>query len=234
MDQRVKHREERVRANRGLLVALTLFCAVVLALVVSMSATRVDAGAATPGYYGKLSALQLRADGSMSGYSRDKFRHWSDAQEYGWRLPASTPDPTSCDARDAALIRDGRGEVVRDGCYVVRGRWFDPYTGHTYYRPSDIDVDHVVPLAEAWRTGASRWSAAKRERFANIRLDVLSVEDNANQSKGDRAPEAWKPPRKAYWCTYARKWINIKYYWRLTATNSEKTALKQMLSTCSR
>ncbi len=122
--------------------------------------------------------------------------------------------------------------MVSDGCYVERGRWFDPYTGHTYYSPSDIDVDHVVPLANAWRSGASSWTTAKRGRFANVPLDLLAVEDNANASKGDKGPEAWRPPRSAYHCTYSKKWINIKHYWSLSVTSAEKSALKQMLGTC--
>lgn len=212
-----------VLAGFGLTLAL-----VFSALVIVVS----DEADARAGTYGKLKELRVRADTSMTGYSRDEFRHWSDAQDNGWRLPSGTPDPGSCDARDAALIRDGKRVRVGSGCYVSRGRWFDPYTGNVYYRPSDIDVDHMVPLAEAWRTGASRWSAAKRERFANAPLDVLSVEDNANQSKGDRSPESWKPPRTAYHCTYAKKWINVKYRWKLTATRVEKHALRQMLGTC--
>jgi hypothetical protein len=65
----------------------------------------------------------------MAGYSREEFSHWSGAQEFGWRLPSDTPDPQSCDTRDAALIRDGRGELVEESCDVVSGRWFDPYGG---------------------------------------------------------------------------------------------------------
>ena len=180
----------------------------------------------------QLAELRVKPAGSMAGYSRDLFPHWSDAREYGWTLPAGTPDPGSCDVRDAALIRDGRNEVVRSGCYVERGRWFDPYTGRTYYMPSDIDIDHVVPLANAWRSGASSWTTARRESFANVPKDVLAVEDNANQSKGDKGPEAWKPPRQAYHCAYARKWILIKHDWRLSITSAEKSALSGMLSTC--
>lgn len=180
----------------------------------------------------QLAELRVKPAGSMAGYSRDKFAHWSDAREYGWTLPAGTPDPESCDARDAALIRDGRDEVVRSGCYVERGRWFDPYTGRTYYMPSDIDIDHVVALGNAWRSGASSWTAARRERFANVPMDLLSVEDNANQSKSDSGPEAWKPPRGAYHCTYARKWIGIKHNWTLSVTSAERSALSGMLSTC--
>ncbi len=210
--------------------------AVVLALVAAMAvvafgiALPQEARAATVAE--KLADLRVRPAGTMDGYTREEFPHWSDAQEYGWKLPVGTPDPGSCDARDAALIRDGRGEVVGNYCTVSSGEWFDPYTGNTYYQPSDIDIDHTVPLANAWRSGAASWTTAKRERFANVPPDVLSVEDNANASKGDKGPEAWKPPRTAYHCTYSKKWINVKHQWALSVTRAERSALKQMLSTC--
>ncbi len=140
---------------------------------------------------------------------------------------------TEIDARDAALIRDGRGaEQMGRYCDVVSGTWVDPYGGRTYANPSDIDIDHFVPLANAWRSGASSWTTAKREAFANRPLGLLAVEDNLNASKGDRGPEAWKPPRTAYHCTYASKWVNVKHYWKLSVTSAEKGALTQMLSTC--
>ena len=85
-----------------------------------------------------------------------------------WKLPGGTPDPESCDARDAALIRDGTEERVEAYCDVASGNWFDPYGGRSYTDPGDIDIDHVVPLANAWRSGASSWSTTKRESFANV------------------------------------------------------------------
>jgi hypothetical protein len=121
----------------AILVALAALLAVsALGLVIPQ-----DAGAwgATPAE--KLAELRIRPAGSMVDYSRDKFPHWSDAQEYGWRLPAGTPDPVSCAVRDAALIRDGRDEVVGSGCSVGSGRWFAPYTGNTYTDLLDIDID---------------------------------------------------------------------------------------------
>jgi hypothetical protein len=182
----------------------------------------------------QLSELKVRPAGSMAGYSREEFPHWSDAQEFGWKLPGRTPDPESCDARDAALIRDGREERVDAYCDVASGSWFDPYGGQTYTDPEDIDIDHIVPLANAWRSGASSWNTAKRESFANVSRDLLSVDDGLNQSKGDKGPEAWKPPRKAYWCVYAKRWIGIKHYWDLSVTGAERSALKQMLDRCGR
>ncbi len=174
-----------------------------------------------------LGKLKVAPPGSMAGYSRERFHHWSDAEEFGWDAPFP-----SCDVRDAALIRDGEGVEVGDGCDVASGEWLDPYTGRSYTDPSEIDIDHVVPLAEAWRSGASSWDEARRERYANDPSVLLSVEDNANQSKGDKGPEAWKPPREAVWCDYAVRWLGIKEEYELAVDEREKAALEEMLGTC--
>lgn len=174
-----------------------------------------------------LRELEVAPPGSMAGYSREKFPHWSDAEEFGWEAP----DP-SCDVRDAALIRDGEDVEVREGCDVASGEWSDPYTGNTYTDPSEIDIDHVVPLANAWRSGASSWDEGRRERYANDPEVLLSVEDDANQEKGDKGPEAWKPPRREYWCEYAIRWVGIKAGYDLSVNAQEKAALEKMLGTC--
>jgi hypothetical protein len=164
----------------------------------------------------------------MVGYSREKFPHWSDADDFGW---TGLPD-ASCDVRDAALIRDAEQVKVGEGCDVLSGRWRDPYAGGTYSDPSEIDIDHVVPLANAWRSGASSWNDDQRERYANDPDVLLSVEDDANQEKGDKGPEAWKPPNEDEWCDYAERWIDIKAKYDLSANEQEKEDLEQMLGTC--
>jgi hypothetical protein len=174
-----------------------------------------------------LRKLEVAPPGSMAGYSRERFPHWSDAEEFGWDV-----SDTSCDARDAALIRDGRNVRVGEGCDVTSGEWRNPYTGRTYTDPSEIDIDHVVPLANAWRSGASSWSEAKREQYANAPQVLLSAEDNANQEKGDKGPEAWKPPNRAIWCDYATRWVSIKASYGLSVNQQEEAALEQMLGTC--
>ena len=163
----------------------------------------------------------------MSGYSREKFEHWSSAGEFGWEAPED-----SCDVRDAALIRDGEGVEVGSGCKVESGTWLDPYTTNTYTDPQDIDIDHVVPLANAWRSGASSWDAGEREAYANAPDVLLSVEDNANQEKGDKGPEAWRPPNEQIWCDYSVRWIGIKSDYGLSVNAEEKDALAEMLDTC--
>ena len=174
-----------------------------------------------------LKKLETSPAGSMAGYDREDFPHWSDAQEFGWDVSDS-----ACDVREAALIRDGEDVVVGEGCDVESGRWLDPYTKRTYTDPLDIDIDHLVPLANAYRSGASEWDEAERERYANDPDNLLSVEDNANQEKGDKGPEAWKPPNRAIWCSYAKRWIGVKSGYALTINPQEKAALKEMLATC--
>ncbi len=174
-----------------------------------------------------LQELEVSEPGSMSGYSRESFEHWSRANDFGWDAPED-----SCDAREAALIRDGEDVEVGSGCKVTSGSWYDPYTTQTFNDPQEIDIDHVVPLANAWRSGASSWSDEERERYANDPEVLLSVEDNANQSKGDKGPEAWKPPNEAVWCDYAERWIGIKAKYDLSVNAEEKTALEDMLGSC--
>ena len=174
-----------------------------------------------------LKKLEVSPPGSMVGYDREDFPHWSDAQEFGWDVSDS-----ACDVREAALIRDGENVAVSEGCDVESGRWLDPYTKRTYTDPLDIDIDHLVPLANAYRSGASEWDEAERERYANDPDNLLSVEDNANQEKGDKGPEAWKPPNRAIWCSYAKRWIGVKSGYALTINPQEKAALREMLATC--
>ena len=174
-----------------------------------------------------LSFLKVAQPGSMSGYSRERFSHWSKASEFGW-----DPPQASCDAREAALVRDGKNVKAGKDCKITSGEWYDPYTDKTYSNPQDLDIDHVVPLANAWRSGASSWDDQQRERYANDPDVLLSVEDDANQEKGDKGPEAWKPPNEAEWCDYAERWVSIKAKYDLSVNEQEKQALEQMLNTC--
>ena len=176
----------------------------------------------------KLSSLQVRPDGPMTGYSRELFPHWRDADTWGWT--ADIPD--ACDVRDAALIRDGQGVTYSTTCNYLEGTWIDPYGARKYDSSADIDSDHLVPLGQSWRSGAATWSEELRTRFANDPLVVVSSYDRLNSAKGDRGPESWKPPLKASWCNYGIRWVAIKSTYKLSVNAAEKTALTSMLKTC--
>jgi hypothetical protein len=169
----------------------------------------------------ELATLRVAADGSQTGYSRDLFPHWID-------------QGNSCNTREVVLKRDGTNVTTGSDCAPTSGSWFSPYDGATWTAASDVDIDHVVPLAAAWRTGASSWTTSQRQAYANDLSDpqLIAVTDNVNQSKGDKSPDQWKPPTVTYWCTYARMWVAVKYKFKLTVNSAEKTSLTDMLNRC--
>src|SRR5262249_49403096 len=114
----------------------------------------------------------------------------------------------TCDTRETVLKRDGTGGGVNSARTATAGTWYSPYDGATWTAASDLDIDHIVTLKNAWESGAWAWTTSKRESFANDLTDpqLIAVTDNVNESKGDRSPDAWKPPLSSYWCTYARMW----------------------------
>ena len=120
-------------------------------------------------------------------------------------------------------------------CTVSTGTWQGPFTGTTFTRASDVDIDHMVPLKNAHISGGWQWSSAKKRDYYNYlgyANHLIAVDDSTNQSKSDRSPDQWKPPNPNYHCTYAKDWINIKNQWSLTVTSTEWSALQSMLNTC--
>ena len=168
----------------------------------------------------QLDELTVANPAAMRGYSRDRFRHWRDAGP-------------NCDVRDVVLKRDGQ-DIQEEGCNVVGGRWLSPYDNTWYDSPSTIDIDHMVPLANAWRSGANKWDDKRRSDFANDleTPQLIAVSASTNRAKGDQDPSQWKPPNRDYWCRYAQDWIAVKHHWELTVTSAEKKALADMLETC--
>lgn len=158
------------------------------------------------------------------GYDRALFRHWTDASRNG------------CDTRQEVLIRQSLISVTRSaGCRVVQGRWVSAFDGVVTTNPSTFDIDHFVPLAEAWDSGAHRWSPATREAFANdlgYRGSLIAVSASSNRSKGDRDPAEWLPPRRAYVCDYVTTWIAVKHRWSLAIDRAERAALRRNVKSC--
>ena len=161
------------------------------------------------------------------GYDRALFEHWRDI------------DGDGCDSRDQVLKRDSISlpQVDPVNCNVIAGDWVSPYDGAKWTNPSDIDIDHVIALKEAWDSGAWAWSAAQRKAFANDTSDsrtLLAVTDSVNQSKSDKDPSNWLPPLQSYTCTYLGNWIAVKVRWSLSMDSSEFGRIKNLLqSTCS-
>jgi hypothetical protein len=158
-----------------------------------------------------------------AGYVRSKFTLW-------------TQHPDGCNTRYQVLIRDAtvRPEV-ESGCFLAHGKWVSPYDGFATTNPTKMQIDHVVPLAAAWGSGAWRWTAATREAFANdlgTRYDLLAVSGHSNESKGDQGPDEWLPPRRSFDCRYMADYTAVLWRWRLHVSPGQKSFLTTHLRAC--
>lgn len=156
-------------------------------------------------------------------YDRSDWPHWADT------------DGNGCDARQDALIRWSKINATvnrSSGCRVASGVWVSPYDGVQTENPSDFDIDHLVPLENAFRSGGSFWDAPLRRQYANDQENLVASSAQSNRSKGSRTPNEWRPALREAWCTYADTWIAIKVKYQLSVTTGERDALGQMLDTC--
>ncbi|PSJ17708.1 HNH endonuclease family protein [Nitrosomonas supralitoralis] len=157
-------------------------------------------------------------------YNRKDWPHWIDA------------DGDCQNTRQELLIATSKKPVqFKDSkeCTVIYGEWYGAYTGKTYTKATDVDIDHIVPLAHAHKNGAENWTKAQRRTFANDFENLLTVSNSANRSKSDKAPHEWLPPLKSFWCEYGKRWKHIKDKYRLRYTRDESVTLSALANTCS-
>ena len=160
----------------------------------------------------------------VGGYNRDLFADWYDADRNG------------CNTRKEVLIAESLDPVqIGSSCSIIGGRWFSIYDNVETTDSSKFDIDHMVPLSEAWDSGAWNWNADQRKYFAND-LDqpffLIAVTASSNRSKSDRDPAEWMPPNANYHCEYVRIWIEIKRAWDLSVDQAEHDYLARKLASC--
>ncbi len=119
---------------------------------------------------------------------------------------------------------------------VASGIWYDPYTDLIIDNPAEMDVEHLVPLEEAHRSGAWQWRAKRRKQYANdlandATLVVVSLD--GNEGKRDKDPAQWLPPNKEYHCQYVSDWMDVKDTWGLCYDEAEIAAIQEIKLTCS-
>lgn len=174
------------------------------------------------------------ADAQSVNYQRTEWKHWVSAGSGCW------------DVREAVLYRDAeKGSTVlldKDGketsnvgsaCSIKSGKWVDPYSGKTFTNPSDLDVDHVVPLSYTAQHGGQDWNSAKKQDYANDLTDnrhLLAVSASENRSKGDDGPSEYKP--KTNLCQYGMDWAKVTTTWHISVTQADKDSIASMLATC--
>jgi hypothetical protein len=193
------------------------------------SATKATARPETAGKGTALAAvasLKVKGRAPKTGYSRDAFgQAWFDADRNG------------CDTRNDILRRDLTDRTMKNSCKVLAGtRKPDPYTGtpirFVYGGASEIDIDHVVALSDAWQKGAAKWAAGKRLAFANDPLNLLAVDAGANRAKGDGDTATWLPPNKSFRCQYVARQVAVKAKYKVWVTSAERDAMIRVLSSC--
>lgn len=152
-------------------------------------------------------------------YSRDLYRHWIDS------------DSDCQDTRQEVLNQENfLGQS--DDCKITSGQWKDPYSDSIFTDPSLLDVDHLVPLAEAHRSGAYGWTSEQREAFANdLSSDesLIAVWLSQNRSKGDKDPSEWLPLNEDFHKIYALQWVSVKVKWQLTADSEELKVIREII-----
>jgi len=206
-----------MKLRASMLVAVLLVTLMPVLTSESASATTITARS-------MLLGLSLKAESGSTTYSRTYFKHWTDA------------DGDCQNTRAEVLIAESKVTpkyTTTRHCIIATGRWYSYYDGAYWTKASDVDIDHMVPLKEAWESGARAWSVNNRTRYANdlgSYASLIAVTDNVNSSKGDRDPAVWLPPRSAARCTYAIQWVTVKYRWRLSINSAERTKLSSILS----
>ena len=188
-----------------------------VALVFPNFATLISSDAKSLTAMSLLTRLRVAEEQASSSYDRDLFKHWTDA------------DNDCQDARAEVLVRDSKSPVAKQ-CRITVGRWLSWYDGVEITQASKIDIDHLVPLKEAWESGAWSWTTSQRESYANdlgFAGSLTAVSASSNRSKSASDPAEWLPRYEQ--CRYAQDWVAVKYRWHLAIDRSEKRTLEKLL-----
>lgn len=155
-------------------------------------------------------------------YDRSQWKHWSDL------------DKNRCNTREDILLSSGKDIKLDalDKCKAISGIWISVYDGKKFTNPSELDIDHVIPLGYAAKHGGQDWTPAKKEIFANDISQLLAVSANSNRSKSDKGPGNYMPSKVDYWCSYAQKWIVTTSKYGIWIENTDKSKLTEALGTC--
>lgn len=162
----------------------------------------------------------------LFSFTRANYKTWIDV------------DKDCQNTRDEILIIESLESPILDksGCKVISGKWHDKYTGAYYTDPSELDIDHLVPLAEVDRSGGNKWSKEKKIAYANDlshKETLIAVSASQNRAKKDKDPSEWMPENKSYHCQYLKSWLTVKKTWKLEFDKKEKDFISKQLKKCS-
>ncbi|MGW5803561.1 HNH endonuclease family protein [Streptomyces bacillaris] len=198
------------------------FGALFLALVPLLSSSAAHAAAPVAEVTTLADAVGLVqvTEEDRTGYTRSSFKHWNSGDDKS----------DGCNTRAEVLLAEAVvAPTVEAGCKLTGGTWVSYYDSQEVNSAGSLDIDHMVPLAEAWDSGASAWTAARREAYANDQgstVSLVAVTARTNRQKADQDPADWMPPSPEAQCRYVGEWVATKLRWQLTADDRELEALK--------
>lgn len=211
------------RCAAGLLAALA-GCALSVGLAPTPPASATSSSTVHVRVRAAIRALPVADHSHVGSYDRDKeFGDW--ITQHG-----------ECDTRAVVLIKESLKPVTKSYyCTVSKGRWYSYYNAR-YYKNAyggAIQIDHTVPVENAWISGAWRWTKSTRVRYYNDLEDprtLVGVDAYDNESKSDQDPTTWLPSHGR--CRYVRYWVAVKTRWQLSVTAAEKTKLATLAAAC--
>ncbi|WP_133831469.1 HNH endonuclease family protein [Arthrobacter sp. AG258] len=178
----------------------------------------------------QLETIQVKGRAPKTGYTRDEFGPaWADVDHNG------------CDTRNDILGRDLLDKTFKpgtNGCVVASGTLADKYTGTRigFVRGQDtssrVQIDHIVPLSDAWQKGAQQLSEERRKEFANDPLNLMAADGPTNAAKGGSDAATWLPPNKAFRCDYVARQTTVKAKYSLWVTPAEHDSIARTLKDC--
>lgn len=210
-----------MRATVGITAAV--LSAAVLAPVTALAPAAAHAAEAVP-LAVAVAGLPV-TDENRQGYDRSLFPHWADTDRDG------------CNTRAEVLIEEAVVmPEVGERCRLSGGQWESYYDGRAHTEARALDIDHMVPLAEAWDSGASEWTTDRRRDYANDMgepVALVAVTAAQNRSKADKDPAQWLPASAEAHCRYVTEWTTVKVRWALTVDPAEHEALVALAAECS-
>lgn len=181
-----------------------------------------------------LNELRIQEPDTSVNYNRADWKHWAPTQSNCWNareeILYNQSDKGSIIVLDKNKKETGNKKLA---CYIVNGKWYDPYDNITMNRPSEVDVDHTYPLGRAALMGGDKFTKDKKREFANDLDNLVATSRKSNRGKGSKGPGEWMPPNKDSWCAYSKIYINISSKYDLGITNEDKKALLKAVQTCS-
>ena len=168
-------------------------------------------------------------------YNRDEWKLWDNITSC-WTVREQVLFDEAVAGSLALLDKnDNPTSDLASACDIKSGKWIGVYTGKEFTNPSDLDIDHLIPLKHAAQSGGQAWDENKKRAFANdlgYVNHLIAVDAGANRSKSDRGPADWKPDNEGYWCEYATSWITVSKNYQLTISPADKAGVVEMLGNC--